>query len=106
MVRLRTYPYRTQRYPAPPSTSPQRCPSPRREGSGPHPGSAHPMTTIRSHGENTSAPGCPVQYTRLYEPIPESGRDALWARLREERSEEHTSELQSRGHLVCRLLLE
>src|SRR5437870_12817782 len=24
----------------------------------------------------------------------------------EERSEEHTSELQSRGHLVCRLLLE
>src|SRR5690625_6695048 len=34
------------------------------------------------------------------------------AKLREmgvkiiERSEEHTSELQSRGHLVCRLLLE
>src|SRR5690625_1143705 len=26
--------------------------------------------------------------------------------LVEERSEEHTSELQSRGHLVCRLLLE
>src|SRR5690625_4780961 len=26
--------------------------------------------------------------------------------LREDRSEEHTSELQSRGHLVCRLLLE
>src|SRR5439155_12229441 len=25
---------------------------------------------------------------------------------RDERSEEHTSELQSRGHLVCRLLLE
>src|SRR5690625_6316284 len=24
----------------------------------------------------------------------------------QERSEEHTSELQSRGHLVCRLLLE
>src|SRR5690625_5430442 len=24
----------------------------------------------------------------------------------DERSEEHTSELQSRGHLVCRLLLE
>src|SRR5690625_5502243 len=28
------------------------------------------------------------------------------AREVEERSEEHTSELQSRGHLVCRLLLE
>src|SRR5690625_6940333 len=26
--------------------------------------------------------------------------------VRENRSEEHTSELQSRGHLVCRLLLE
>src|SRR5690625_5801205 len=25
---------------------------------------------------------------------------------KEDRSEEHTSELQSRGHLVCRLLLE
>src|SRR5690625_7182903 len=28
------------------------------------------------------------------------------ARVRAQRSEEHTSELQSRGHLVCRLLLE
>src|SRR5690625_5858411 len=27
-------------------------------------------------------------------------------RARSSRSEEHTSELQSRGHLVCRLLLE
>src|SRR5437870_9838400 len=27
-------------------------------------------------------------------------------RARPDRSEEHTSELQSRGHLVCRLLLE
>src|SRR5207253_9062755 len=26
--------------------------------------------------------------------------------MRKKRSEEHTSELQSRGHLVCRLLLE
>src|SRR5439155_23533035 len=41
-------------------------------------------------------------------------RDAWWARLQGlptetfngTRSEEHTSELQSRGHLVCRLLLE
>src|SRR3989442_2843085 len=28
------------------------------------------------------------------------------ARLQDDRSEEHTSELQSRPHLVCRLLLE
>src|SRR5690625_5971586 len=32
----------------------------------------------------------------------EMGRPSLFFR----RSEEHTSELQSRGHLVCRLLLE
>src|SRR5690625_6111177 len=31
---------------------------------------------------------------------------AAQADLVTERSEEHTSELQSRGHLVCRLLLE
>src|SRR5437870_11941282 len=31
---------------------------------------------------------------------------AAWAVGRPLRSEEHTSELQSRGHLVCRLLLE
>src|SRR5690625_5921123 len=35
-------------------------------------------------------------------------RERLMAveKVLEERSEEHTSELQSRGHLVCRLLLE
>src|SRR5437870_12664798 len=32
---------------------------------------------------------------------------AVWdAEAKQKRSEEHTSELQSRGHLVCRLLLE
>src|SRR5690625_5503308 len=31
---------------------------------------------------------------------------AQQVQLDESRSEEHTSELQSRGHLVCRLLLE
>src|SRR5437870_9814318 len=30
----------------------------------------------------------------------------MWSCARKPRSEEHTSELQSRGHLVCRLLLE
>src|SRR5690625_5422146 len=38
------------------------------------------------------------------EEIQESEKRYLEAYL--ERSEEHTSELQSRGHLVCRLLLE
>src|SRR2546422_2813873 len=37
-----------------------------------------------------------------FPPLPEPDRD----RVRAERSEEHTSELQSRLHLVCRLLLE
>src|SRR5437660_3574192 len=43
---------------------------------------------------------------------PEAIRQALWKTKlhggspRARRSEEHTSELQSRGHLVCRLLLE
>src|SRR5690625_6102988 len=44
-----------------------------------------------------------LDYYRLEEPLD-------WQRERFERhllrSEEHTSELQSRGHLVCRLLLE
>src|SRR5690625_5856560 len=35
-------------------------------------------------------------------PIPEKALD----KFLKNRSEEHTSELQSRGHLVCRLLLE
>src|SRR6266508_6675661 len=34
--------------------------------------------------------------------FPKSLRAGTWS----SRSEEHTSELQSRGHLVCRLLLE
>src|SRR5690625_6222248 len=37
-------------------------------------------------------------------PVP-AGADAV-VPVEESRSEEHTSELQSRGHLVCRLLLE
>src|SRR5439155_21864104 len=43
----------------------------------------------------------PKRITALSESHPPSGA------IREaQRSEEHTSELQSRGHLVCRLLLE
>src|SRR5690625_7011753 len=33
-------------------------------------------------------------------------RDLMMKRIQLTRSEEHTSELQTRGHLVCRLLLE
>src|SRR5690625_1822351 len=40
--------------------------------------------------------GVTIDIEKSYEQMKENG----------ERSEEHTSELQSRGHLVCRLLLE
>src|SRR5207253_3266140 len=50
--------------------------------------SVHSSTELRSVSEVTSAPSMPHGTTRS------------------NRSEEHTSELQSRGHLVCRLLLE
>src|SRR5690625_4614147 len=41
-------------------------------------------------------------------PQKQAALDASWQtwHAKQERSEEHTSELQSRGHLVCRLLLE
>src|SRR5690625_6116651 len=44
------------------------------------------------------------QYTVVYETEKYKKRKALSQAIK--RSEEHTSELQSRGHLVCRLLLE
>src|SRR5690625_5680796 len=52
--------------------------------------------------------GTGTTYSPLYQQI----KSLLLQRLDQgewrpgERSEEHTSELQSRGHLVCRLLLE
>src|SRR5690625_6820661 len=49
-----------------------------------------PRNTIK---ENFYSRGCP----RKAKCVPTAA---------DERSEEHTSELQSRGHLVCRLLLE
>src|SRR5437870_7958220 len=43
---------------------------------------------------------------RRYYRLTVFGRKVVTAEIRRLRSEEHTSELQSRGHLVCRLLLE
>src|SRR2546429_4116860 len=46
-----------------------------------------------------------TQATDLYKRL-DTGQDELYVRWYAKRSEEHTSELQSRLHLVCRLLLE
>src|SRR5439155_21995843 len=53
---------------------------------------------------------CTLQRLGGHEPI-RVARSAFWtwslfSASSRKRSEEHTSELQSRGHLVCRLLLE
>src|SRR2546422_512594 len=61
--------------------------------SGPSPASSSP-TRARSTSASIASPVCPP-----------SGATSAWC-SRTMRSEEHTSELQSRLHLVCRLLLE
>src|SRR2546422_6597707 len=64
-----------------------------------------PYTTLfRSHDGRSSLSLAWVQEHALSEAQCE--RMALEATEGEQRSEEHTSELQSRLHLVCRLLLE
>src|SRR5436309_11829797 len=70
-----------------------------------------PYTTLfRSIAPTRTAPGCnavprstsaaAARRARIRRPIPPIAKDAG------SRSEEHTSELQSRENLVCRLLLE
>src|SRR5437870_6343290 len=46
----------------------------------------------------------PLEFDRAY--VEELGKHLPELPDDKKRSEEHTSELQSRGHLVCRLLLE
>src|SRR5438552_14845759 len=67
-----------------------------------------PYTTLfRSVEARTALPPCPTpSHTRL---VPVPSLDSAWGLVpnsRTRRSEEHTSELQSPDHLVCRLLLE
>src|SRR5690625_5632779 len=59
---------------------------------------AHPGNHAESH------PSTPGQSTPLRSEADRRGSPGSEENRR--RSEEHTSELQSRGHLVCRLLLE
>src|SRR3712207_9064941 len=44
--------------------------------------------------------------SRVFHRRPRRGADSHWPSRSRRRSEEHTSELQSRQYLVCRLLLE
>src|SRR5690625_5879920 len=46
------------------------------------------------------------QISQMDDPIGQNGYIDIEVDGETRRSEEHTSELQSRGHLVCRLLLE
>src|SRR3712207_8631105 len=66
-----------------------------------------PYTTLfRSHGERERCPAQrrsrPMPRRRTARVVPAGGRSVGCL----SRSEEHTSELQSRQYLVCRLLLE
>src|SRR5439155_27146450 len=65
---------------------------------------AEACATMRSSPEHEHDSGRAATFTRS---APVQSKDAaLRDRNLRRRSEEHTSELQSRGHLVCRLLLE
>src|SRR2546422_8482043 len=66
-----------------------------------------PYTTL-FRSEGGKSPASPAAYsprTGLFY-VPTNNMCMDYQAVRGERSEEHTSELQSRLHLVCRLLLE
>src|SRR3989442_4773464 len=66
-----------------------------------------PYTTLfRSLAEGRQAPGQPCQEHFEQSPYLRGEPRSERAQRYHLRSEEHTSELQSRPHLVCRLLLE
>src|SRR5690625_5439865 len=75
-----------------PSTAASRSASSNTRNGALPPSSIEVRITVFAHSSSRCLP-TPV------EPVKDSLRDRG-------RSEEHTSELQSRGHLVCRLLLE
>src|SRR5688500_19495135 len=58
------------------------------------------------HQEHAHARPCRSRGQHVLGYAERAGRDPLHGRAAQERSEEHTSELQSPCNLVCRLLLE
>src|SRR3712207_6979132 len=73
--------------------------------------SRRPRAALRSCGADAQAPdvsvrGGAVRVDSASDPLPEGRARARLGAVLPARSEEHTSELQSRQYLVCRLLLE
>src|SRR5947208_14038807 len=67
--------------------------------------------TIEDYFEDGSRFGIKIEYARSERPLATAGQLKTAEKLLDDtfvclRSEEHTSELQSPDHLVCRLLLE
>src|SRR5437870_5538416 len=86
--------------PASRSSQPSRSPLRRRRSTPSPVASATPSPPCHADVRLLIAALCLLQHPRGERPDLRAGLDTLY------RSEEHTSELQSRGHLVCRLLLE
>src|SRR3712207_8575490 len=72
--------------------------------------SLHDALPISDHGEDQRVAGGGRQAVVPGDQVPDDRREQTGhhrdLRHRQRRSEEHTSELQSRQYLVCRLLLE
>src|SRR5690625_6368645 len=68
--------------------------------------SRHFPGIFRTHGPVQAKGVCPAFECHSFECVPRSFCKENDGYIFLDRSEEHTSELQSRGHLVCRLLLE
>src|SRR5699024_11920432 len=82
-------------------SSPRRSPPPRARGRGGRRGAGPSAADVPGRGSATTSAATAGRRRRTRPP------DAGWADgRRAARSEEHTSELQSRFELVCRLLLE
>src|SRR5439155_19192149 len=71
-----------------------------------------PISRVRRATSYESNPYSPIQASKSDSPPKKLDKRAIRRSWKSDlsicsaRSEEHTSELQSRGHLVCRLLLE
>src|SRR5439155_24901313 len=66
-----------------------------------------PLTVAGARGRGELATlSVPAALTRKWPSLTSLEGAPAFNEAGERRSEEHTSELQSRGHLVCRLLLE